>query len=475
MKSFGSTIVFAVIVALVGGYAYFEFQKKDQENAEKVSKDHVFKDEKAEEVTSFTLQSPGNTFALQKTDKQWNVISPIQDRADTEAVESYLRLIFTQNATVATSVKNESDLDWKKYGLAPGAHTIQFSSPKNANGKIEVGSIRTYDNGFYVRRNQGLDLLVVEAGFDSVISKKLSDLRAKNLLLHEGEIQSVRVEWLGRDSRPRIDLLKKEGQWQFADQPKIKILNGFVDNWLNDIKTIKGDDIASEDKSASSLSKAGLDRPALKLTLQSKTGDTPLKELVVLASPAKDSKVQFTGSLNSRIYSNAATRWDFLKKSKLDLRDKSYPFQFDNRQANELLITKKGFPDQHFKKDNNLWKLTSADPKIEVLSDKIDQLVSELNQLQVADFVGSKKFSADNVITIKDASGKISFEVSFGNSYSGPAKQELYLAKTNLVEETIAVNKSSLDLLRNKEITKIIAQEAVIDSKKSDDSEKKSE
>src|SRR5690606_11360287 len=125
------------------------------EEESKTVEGQLLGDLNADEVTEFTMKNDQGGYSLKKENSVWKITAPLVDDANGDAVLTQIRNVAVQKAELV-DLSNEDGaqgaIEWDKYGLTQPLAEITIRDGKGET-RLTVGRERTYDQGFYVRKN----------------------------------------------------------------------------------------------------------------------------------------------------------------------------------------------------------------------------------------------------------------------------------------------------------------------------------
>lgn len=463
MRGIKSTFIFALIVLAVGGLALYEYKKELKDEEQKFSQDHLYRDLSAERVQSFSYKSSDLNYELKKTE-HWEVIKPVTDRADDSVVTSTLRNLFTQNVEVVDA--GGAEVNWSQYGLDQPLGVFSFQLSDGPEHRLSVGRVRSYDQGFYLKKENEPHLYVAGRALESLINKAVNEYRSRSIIFPEGDVAQLRIR--SRLPNRSVDLtLGKAGEsWLYTKDKAIKIDNTSVRDFISALRSFKGDAILEDGRAPVILKKHGLSRPSLTIEAvfsqakeevkKNESGSAEMKTVELNFGFTDAPQAALMASLNKPLYAVSKTRAEDLAKDLLHFRNKNYLFKYDQNLAQSFKIRKSGQKTaQEFKMTGGLWG--DASGAIQGVNQaEVQALLGGLTQLAAIDFVNAKadEKSLENEVTVFDGKGETVFSLVFGKPKKTDKNGEVYTVKTNLAKEWVHVSRSSIDNLVNKEFVK---------------------
>jgi hypothetical protein len=268
MKSFRSTLIFAVIVAGLLAYAIFEIKRSEEVKTAEASLDRIFKiDEK--DVQELQITRPDGNLHLVRQGESLVLKAPVEDRTDSFSATSFLNSIINQNAKVL----EEKNQKWADYGLEAPRLKVELVSTKGVKSSYQIGSEKAFDGSNYLR--DGDRLLIGSSELDTVLSKKVSEIRDKKLY-HFGDLAKG-LKVISSPDGIDLKLVRRDGKWIYEKDPSVILKDDEVDRYLAEITNYRASDFVEEETTPQVLARYGLDKPQLtiELWLENEKGDGP--------------------------------------------------------------------------------------------------------------------------------------------------------------------------------------------------------
>ena len=465
MKGFRGTLVFAVFVAAVVGLSFWQYKRSRHQAKEKTVNSKLFRALKSNDVVEFEMTSSKSAYKIKKIKSKWHVVAPFSDLANGNAVQSALSSIFSQPFVIAE--KGKTGVDWSKFGLVTPEYTFKFRFADGKTQALKIGRVRTYDDGYYLRRNDEPALLVGYSGWDTVLEKKADDFRFMKPELPSGDLHFVKIRSLQQGKRFDFAIVEKKGEWLDPNRPEVRLSTNKVNVWINAIRAIDADTVASDTKKPGDLQKFDLIHPQIELDLANENPPKILHEIAI--SAPKNSEVHWFTSDNPAVYEMDSGNTKAILKGLDDLRDLKYVFAFNQVQAAHLIykrVTDAASGHKGAKpvkpvyialdKVNGNWQLHTPDSKMQVNQIGVRDFIAYLRGLRASKFLNYSVPEAlrENEVIIKNKSGKVIYRLQFGGSVTDKlnknTKIEYYACKSSASPEYFAVTKATLDDLVNK-------------------------
>ena len=242
-------------------------------------KPEEFRDKKLTELTALQvtrvlLKTAAGDMELQKTRGHWDIVKPLNARADDQKVEDLVSQVTT--AQIQQFVADDH-ADLHQYGLADPRGSITLfsgdestaspsSSPSDQGQVLQIGAVSEKEKEqVYVRFTTRHMVYTLPKKIEDILATKPADLRDRHLIRFEADILDRLT--VNSPDHGKTVLTRKEQSW-FITSKNNKPANRYeVDRLVEMLKTEQVtrfvEDIASD------LPKYGLDKPQIELTLSS--------------------------------------------------------------------------------------------------------------------------------------------------------------------------------------------------------------
>lgn len=441
MKKNLSSLIFAVVVAGVVGYALFEYRSSQEEVGEKAAEGRLIS-QADEDLTSLNLKTKDHQFLLKKDSGQWKITEPIQDLADSANVQSYLDTLVTQKTKLA---EVEGTPNWDQYGLGDGqAVQIEVTNAAGKKFLILVGEKPAFDGSFYIKWDG--KLYIGQTGWARIIEKLANDLRDKRIFRSE-EIPS-RIEIQSGSSKL---ILTKESSWQLASsKAQFALDQQKIEDFLSDLRKLKATEIVADNKTdAKKLKEFKLTQPTERIRIEFASKEKKIEPVSLNLSVDNKDGFVITSAADP-IYKLSLSDAEKLKKTVADFRDTKEPFRFALEKATSVHV-RIGAIEVKAKKEGSTWQLTEGKPEDELDSSKLEALLTKINGLEADSFVegpGKGLNAPKGLIEIADGDGKNLLKLIWGDEFKAKANGvPLFYVKSSLAKETLGVKTGQISAL----------------------------
>lgn len=274
MSKQARSLVATLVVAVAGGAVvwggYFATRAADDEQKKQTeSQAKVFAFEK-DDVTRVSLTAKGETIEIEKREDGWQIISPVQSRADAPAVESLLKAVHGLKAKDLNAQAKPKKTP--EFALAPASQASDFGldapsfavkvSVAGVEHELKVGDENPYDQSRPFLASGDESLRLADASLASALDKSLFDLRDKAIVTHAAsEVFSVEVT--GPNGRWAAE--RAEDGWKLTQPLTEKADKATVDAVVARVGNARARSFVEEAPPAD-LMPYGLDNPAGSIT-----------------------------------------------------------------------------------------------------------------------------------------------------------------------------------------------------------------
>ena len=143
--SYKTTIIIAVLLAALGGYAYFYEYKGGEKKEEAKAKEKTLIEVKKEDVTGIQIHvDKGDSIDITPSGKDaWQITKPMQTRADESTVE---RVLSAFENLKYKEIIEEKPSNLVQYELNP-AHQVVRIQTKKGDKTVKVGAKKEGGHG----------------------------------------------------------------------------------------------------------------------------------------------------------------------------------------------------------------------------------------------------------------------------------------------------------------------------------------
>jgi hypothetical protein len=425
-------LLFAAFVAIVCGYAIYDYQAGKSFERQKDLQSFVlpFKEEQIQQVQ--LTNKNGVTIELKKETDGWKMIKPQSEMADQKAVEEFIQGLVTEKSS---DVASEGDaLDLSAYGLDQPLAKITVVNNGGETQEFKLGKNKNFQGDAYIQKNDDKKVLVVSSTWFSKADKGPLDFRDKRLMKFPNlEAKKITFE----KDKEKFELLKNEGDWVLASNPEWKLDQNKVRELLSMLNLTNAlEYISEQEPTPQEMQKWGLSKPRLRVKVDLKDGKiwsaafaagTDKVHRVLTSEPRQVMKISPTDS--DKFYVMTADSF----------RDRYEPFQFERGENQEVQI-KLGKESYNLKPEN----------------DKTQKLLSRLRTLTLAEFRETPGVRFENEISVK-SEGKEVFHFQWGNLQKvriNNSETSVFSAQTSKYPKSFTMLESDIKSLQLDELTK---------------------
>ena len=267
-----STLVAAVVLFLLGGYAYW-------------LQDDGARDQGSETVIAIEMdaiarveirrhgEEAENRVVIEREEGTWRVVSPIMAPADTSEVELVLENLATMELERAIPI--EVGTDRGAFGIETPRLEVRFFTVDGAEHGLRFGKDTLTPANQYVERIDDAAVLVVASVLSNNLAKTAWDLRDKAIFNLRENVPAKRISVRRPDDAL---VLEHEGEHWIVTTPRRARANRFdVTGFLSRFRRAEMVQIAAE--TADDLSEYGLASPRLVLRIELDEGEPIVLEI----------------------------------------------------------------------------------------------------------------------------------------------------------------------------------------------------
>lgn len=214
-------VVFLVAVGAYAGLQWHQAQKETREQQAKL----VF-DFKAEQISAINLKRDKDEIQLTRQGAAWEITKPLKARADARVMEEMVQTL--------AQLKMERDLgpgDLKGFGLDKPGLVISFTV-EGKEHQLALGGTSPSSRGYYVRRNDGPDVLIIANQSREPLDQHLAALRDKTLWTFDPkQVKALKI----RSGKTQVDLEKSDASWTWKGRSGFRVRADRVNQLLQQL------------------------------------------------------------------------------------------------------------------------------------------------------------------------------------------------------------------------------------------------
>ncbi len=447
MKSFRTTIIFALLVAALGGFVYWDHQKNQADEAAKEKQALIFS-YGLSEVTEVSLKSPKHDILLKKeADGNWRLLKPVEDEADSETLKTWLGELLAQKGkdlTASVKAENSGQIDWTKYFLTPESLVLKVSTASETS-ELQFGTSNAFDGSYFLR--QGDKLLLGDVSWGGVIERNPKAFRNRDLYEPKADIVGFLIE---RPGRKNIKLEVQDKKWVMVGR-NFALSDFNLASFIDDVKKLKATEIVADELSKENLNKYNLTKPVMVLSIFEDKNATPYKLYVGNRKPNEADVFVYT-SRQPTIYRASGATFDKVIVTEDSFRDGRAPFKVDITQVDKVRVKVQGV-ERLFEKTGETWKATKLGPNEDFNPAKMQSFLARIQDLDARLFLGKKDIGPQAGVEDIElmSGGKTLLNISMGEEFTSPDVASninpMRYIKTNLTPEVLAVRSVSPQLI----------------------------
>lgn len=334
--SFKKTLIFLIILALLGGYYYlFEVRGAKKKEAAEQAEKQLF-DIAEEDIQEISMTRQDEEILLKKQDDTWKILQPVADTVDEQAVNNLVSQFVEAERAQTITDKASNDAD---FGLdTPELVVLMKGAQEEQAFMLSFGSETPVGSEFYTRVGDEPAVITVSSGLKTNLDKTLYDLRDKTILDFDStQIKQAVFTIKNPDTelRETITLTQTDDVWDITTPKEFKADTAKMEALLSKIKNSQVKAFVAE--APEDLARYGLAQPDIQLMLV--VGDDNTQETLLLgAADEEENGIYAKHEAGENVFLVPMDLIGEFPESINDLRDKALlSYDNDNVQKIELV------------------------------------------------------------------------------------------------------------------------------------------
>jgi len=384
VRGLGSAIALTVVLAAVGGYAFY-LSKKSDTAASASKQEKVFASLQSDKIEELRISTAdGEQASLKKDNGAWQMTAPVAAKADESEVSGITSAL---TSVEITRIVDENPSSLNDYGLSNPKIAVDFKAAGDKDfRKLLIGDKSPTGGDLFAKRNDEKKVFLIPAYQETTFNKKPFDLRDKVVLKFERDkVDGVTVTGGGKT----LTFAKDGADWKIKKPIETKADFGTVEGLVGKLQTAQMKSMVGDEPSAADLKKYGLDKPEATIDLNAGSA----KATLIVGGKADDNTVYARDASKPAVVTIDKSLLDDLKKGADDYRVKDL-FQFRAYNANHVEIERNGQKVVFDRvkaasdKEQDKWRRASPNPA-DVDRDKVDALLAKIANMRASSFVES--------------------------------------------------------------------------------------
>ena len=445
---FKGTWIFTIVVVAAVSVAVWDYQKQQADQADADKAAQLLPDFQLSSVSSFDFVGEAGAVKATNNNGDWQIIEPIQDTADYEALESFVIGLAEQNMA---DVEVEGEINWSQYGLDQPLSTLTMNKSDGTLVKIEVGSKRSYDDGYYVRLNSENKLYLGSKTWASFLSKTANDLRDRDLYNGANEYNYLEINQAGK----KISFVSKDGKWESPQNKNVLIDESALYDYVNLFRHLRADAVVSDVANNAARRLYNINKPELTVVIEERSSGEKISWKAEF-SPEKNNEVFVSVGKDRPVYRIQARKMDSMKKTFSHFRDKAYPFAIDHTRIPAFRLKRSvDSKERTFQRRGTKWLLEVEEPHMKENAEAISNMFNEYRNLRVKEFLtgaaAKESVKGKNGLVLLNAVGDIFYEMYWSDEVE-VSGNKVFKVWTSLANETFLVDAELFKAFESNEI-----------------------
>ncbi len=409
MRGFRSTLILLVVLVGLLGYIYYGIRPGSTPPVEQKPKVFTADANAIEEIT--IASSHGDRTTVRKVNGAWQVVEPVQARADESEISGLTtNIVSLENQRVI----EENAADLAQYGLATPRVELAFRRTGDKEpARLLIGDLTATGGDLYAKLPGDKKVFLISSFLETTFDRRTFDLRDKTILTFERDkVDRVEVASPGQG----VAFAKAGDTWSITRPLTARADGPSVDGLIGRLQTGQMKSIVAAEPAAADLKQYGLDKPATTVTLGAGSAQAALT--IGAATPDATGYYARDGA-RAMVFTIEKSLVDDLLKKADEYRPKDV-FEFRPFMAGKLEVVRDGvtlvFQKSKDKDGKETWAL--AAPAKTVEGPKMDALLASLAGLQVASWADAKAATGTDTpaltVTVTLDDGKKTERVVFG-------------------------------------------------------------
>lgn len=260
MRALVTPLLLVIVLAGLGGYIYFVEMKKPATAGDTKAKTFDVNAGDIEEIR-IALKG-GDTTTLKKTDDTWQIVEPVQAKADNSEVSNMASSLASLDVQ---RVVDEAAADLAPFGLSEPHLEVSFRTKGQTTfRRLLIGEKTPTGGDVYVKQPDSARVFLVSSFVDDTFKRTAFDLRDKTILaLERDKITGLTLT----SANGTVELVRKGATWTFVTPQKMRADYATLESILTTLISAQLQKYVTDMPTPAELAQYGLARPSATATI----------------------------------------------------------------------------------------------------------------------------------------------------------------------------------------------------------------
>lgn len=275
-------------------------------------RDKKLADFQKNDVRALQLERGESKVDVEKRDDgTWMMTAPLKTRADATEIDKIIDKV--QTGRIKEFV-NEEPENLVQYGLdSPEIKLTLLIGDDRASKTLLIGRKNEDKEGYYAKRAEQKNVVLVEADIVDVMPEKVEILRDHSLLaVNTGDVR--KMEYVTEEAK-FVLATNEEGAWEMKEPVEEKADDLQVNDLITDLKNINAKELLDEEKE-----EYGLTKPQITVKLWKKADEAPI--VVTIGTTDEQKNLVYARNMDGHPVAFDMNELVKVRKTLFDFRDK---------------------------------------------------------------------------------------------------------------------------------------------------------
>ncbi len=442
---FKKTYIFAILIfGLLTAVYFLDYRREEKVEQQHEADMQVIKFDR-EQISMLEIIKKDEKILLQKSEKGWSLIEPIQDKGDDDQIEKLIISIAEEKMlAVAKESDHISDSDLTEYGLDQPLAVYVIKNNLGQSKKITIGTQKNFEGNSFLRVDSENRIYVASSVWFTKAENKLIFYREKRLYRSPlGDINRVKIVSLNDN----FELKRNANIWSSHQTENILDQNKVREIIRRISETMIQDYVFDGEPSNALVEEKKLNhKPIVRIEFGTASGDWA----VDININESENAVYALTDRPTRLVNLDPSSWEFFGNLNLDsLRDRVSVTRFSLNQVQKMYIKLDG-KEINFSKVDDRWVEDGVETSSED-SELILETIGRIHDLEISEFIDRKQanhFRGTDMVILKTDANNLVYQLNWGPDFKikkNGKDKDYYYSRTQFSSSIFAIEKQHID------------------------------
>ncbi|MNK06190.1 hypothetical protein D3C87_240820 [compost metagenome] len=225
--------ILVTLLLIFGAYAYYDYAREKKNEMKQLDESRLLT-VNYDQVDQVEIEREGQKIVLKRTVDGWELVEPLKDLADNQAVEGFINQFMTDK--IIEVARTHGPIP-ETYGLDKPAGIVTLKTTAGPMDRFVVSAKKNFEENPFAERNGDERVLVVSPTVLKKAQMGVADFRDRRFLRRKiASLDTLKL----KNEKGLLEISQKDGKWILNKEPQAAVDQNKVREFLQSIADAKG-------------------------------------------------------------------------------------------------------------------------------------------------------------------------------------------------------------------------------------------